>query len=152
MATAATYTAAQKDALISEVSKDIEISQNLIKVNQGWDLFFKVGLLAFAVLSTIGGAVITTKYREKPAPNWLSITTVSSSTIVATISAFAFTQMNFAARSTLYAKKTEGLRYLQFQLKYDDPSKDKFSKALTTIRSWNDSTQPSVEIPVIEGL
>jgi hypothetical protein len=31
IATAATYTAAQKDALVSEVNKDIEISRNLIK-------------------------------------------------------------------------------------------------------------------------
>jgi hypothetical protein len=114
--------------------------------NEHWDLGFKTALLVFGILSAVGAALSGTVMKQS-APAWLTIGNIAIGAVITGMTAFAFSTLNFPARSEVYRKKATALASMQLQLRYSNPDADEFITTLTEIYSWHDTTPPDIQIP-----
>jgi RsiW-degrading membrane proteinase PrsW (M82 family) len=134
----ATFTEAQKKQLAIELKELAEASQNTAIGNQRWDIGFKVALLLLTVATTICSVVIAT-YDQKP-PESLSVAVAILAGVSTALSAFAFTQFNFAGRQQSWQKRADAFASLRLEILYSEPDTEKFLARMNVVRSWGDTT------------
>lgn len=126
----------------SRIESELAQSKKIAFTNQALDVTFKVGLLVIALGATIGAAYAAT-YQDTPAPRWLKITNTSLTGGAAALSAFAFTQFNFAQRQSNWEARAAALEAREFVLDFGTPDKNLFLLELGEILSWGDTKQPT---------
>jgi hypothetical protein len=133
------FTAEEKQALLGELAKWCDDANHWAHFNQHWDVGFKILLLALAIASAFCAATIASKYKQSAPPSWLSIFNASASTVVVALSAFAFTQFDFAGRQRTYETKRNAFKLIIYELRYFAPKKGDVFDDLQTIHSWCDT-------------
>jgi hypothetical protein len=133
------FTADEKAALLSSLTTWIKEAQHWAHFYQAWDITFKVLVTVLAVAAAFGSAAVASHYKRR-APLWLIIFNTSASALIAALSAFAFTQLNFSSRERTYETKDFEFGSLRDQLTYYSHIKkaDVFEK-LRIIHSWGDT-------------
>ena len=129
----------QKQQLLHDLGGWWNQANHWYHFNTCWDLGFKIGLLVLAVLSVIAASTIAIKYKEHPAPPWLSIFNACAAALVTALSGFAFTQINFGTRALTYETKRNEYGAIIDELTYFNPKKSDVFAKLRTIHSWSDS-------------
>lgn len=134
----ATFTEQQKGPLAVELKDLAESSRKTAVYNQRWDIAFKVTLLLLTIATTACSVLITT-YQQKP-PESLPIAVAIMAGVSTALSAFAFTQFNFAGRQQSWQKRSDALWALRTELLYSEPDSTKFIARIEEVRSWGDNT------------
>jgi hypothetical protein len=141
------FTPDQTEKLKREIEDELKKAVRWGSVNCAFDLIFKVVLLILGIVSATDAGLIATIWKTGSPPRWATILNIVVGVLIAALAGFATAQVNFSARTDIYRKKETALRILIDALKYLNPDKAVFLKALQEIYSWNDSTPPTVQIP-----
>ena len=133
------FTPQEKTDLLREVLGWCAEAQHWAHFYQGWDVAFKILMMALAASAALGSAAVASHYKRR-APLWLIILNASASTLIAAISGFAFTQLNFATRQRTYETKQFEFGALRDRLTYySQVRKAEVFERLRIIHSWNDT-------------
>jgi len=106
--------------------------------NQRWDIAFKVLLLVLTLGATVCSVFIA-NYTEKP-PAALAIASAILAGASTALSAFAFSQFNFAARQTNWSAKANAYDALRVELLYAEPDKITFVQRMNQLLRIDDNT------------
>jgi hypothetical protein len=136
----ATFTRQQKEEITAELVDQVRISRQKARINEGWDTAFKIILLLLTLATAICSIYITS-FQDKP-PAFLTIAVAIMAAVSTGLSAFAFSQFNFAGRRENWRKRADAFADMKIELLCSDIDKQKFLARLQEVRSWGDTTPP----------
>ena len=147
------YTPEGIQNLMDELQQEIADADKWANCNQTWDLIFKLFICLLAVANSVFCAFTVKESAAKPAPPWMPISTAAITTLIAVMTTFSTSQINFAARHALYRKKADTLRgfYSYLRDTTPPPSPAEFNEALMKVRTWGNADSPNVLPPSLKS-
>jgi hypothetical protein len=125
--------------LSARLQKESVAAEEVAKFNQSVDLCFKIGLLLLAVSATFGAGAVAVYKQGKP-PAWLTWSNLATTALATALSTFAYGQLNFEQRNTVWQAKADALSNLSVTLEYSNPKREDFLKTMAIVRKWHDHT------------
>jgi hypothetical protein len=132
---------AQKlSVLLDKESKEAEATA---RINQYYDIGFKVLVLLLGIAATFGAAVVAANRGTEKSPQWLTVTNVATTGTATLLTAFASSQFNFDQRNAIFQAKAIALSNLSVKLQYDHPKREEFLATLEVVRRLHDHSNLS---------
>ena len=136
------FTEAQITELAKKIQEEAKLSANNKGWNQGYDISFKLGALILSALAAVGAARISA-LGQTPPPTWLKTSNLALTSVTALVTAFGFTQFDFAKRHGIWEKRFYALESCETTLRFAQPDRETFLQQLEAIKKWGDYTNPS---------